>query len=128
MGWHIRDLMKAREEFLSDLRRGSLSHAEVCRRHGMRGMDLRCHPLASLARCTPTMNMVRGSPSPVRSGSPLHLWRGDRGEAGIGVRVIVRQDNASPAPGLRFPGFRPVKHLRLLPVKIEIRPRMDNLS
>lgn len=35
MGWHIRDLMKAREEFVSDVRRGSLSHAEVCRRHGI---------------------------------------------------------------------------------------------
>jgi len=35
MGWHIRDLMKAREEFVGDAKRGSLSHAEVCRRHGI---------------------------------------------------------------------------------------------
>jgi len=35
MSWRIRDLMKAREEFVEDMKRGSLSHAETCRRHGI---------------------------------------------------------------------------------------------
>lgn len=35
MSWHTCDLMSAREKFILDLTRGSLSLAEVCRRHGV---------------------------------------------------------------------------------------------
>jgi len=35
MTWQTRDLMSAREEFVLDWKRGSLSFAEVCRRHGI---------------------------------------------------------------------------------------------
>lgn len=33
MSWHIRDLMKAREEFVMDWKRGGVPLAEICRRH-----------------------------------------------------------------------------------------------
>ena len=35
MSWHVRDLMKAREDFVMDCKRGRLGFAEVCRRHGI---------------------------------------------------------------------------------------------